>query len=314
MLSFFKDSKPYQIAFWGLIALITLLTIYTPDFLYLRFWSRYAVQIMFSLLLLGLISMMLRDPKSMYVSFICCGLLCYSLRSREPFYAPRENDTVLTVAHIKLNQENPQGVVNVILKYQPDVVTFQEFVPTWGTFFKEDSLFQTIYPHDTSLFNMTIHSPAVYSKYPMKIGTFYHEEAPNIVGSIEKDGQLFNFIKLSTTPPVNMDAFKKIGNHLAMVADTVNALQAPVVVLGNYNVVQKSTEIFNFKKRGHLMDSRSDSKLFLMPYDHIFYNEDLVCIGFNTLSDPKSGDKLGIMGQYQINRQLHEGATQKAVR
>ena len=314
MLNFIKESKVYQIIIWLILIIATVLTIYTPDFLYLRFWSRYAVQIMFSLLLLGLIFLMLRDPKSMYVSFICCGLLCYSLRSREPFYAPREMDTMLTMAHITLDQENPQGIVEVIMENQPDVVTFQEYNFIWKEFFSEDSLFNEVYKYKHEYFEFGIHDYVIYSKHQIDGHDFDFEGAPNTLGKIEIDQTPFYFVKVSTTPPVNIAAFKQIGNHLKAVADTIKTLEAPAVVLGNYNVTHYSPEISTLKSRGNLSDSRSDSKLYFPPYDHIFYNRKLVCVGFSTLLDKESEKKIGIMGKYQLNRRQEKKNVKEATR
>jgi hypothetical protein len=305
MSEFFKNIKPYQYLVWLGLIFITFFAIYTPNQFLFKELAKFGVQVMFICLLLGLLFLMLRDPRSMWVSLICCGILCLHLRTREPFY-PIQYGTIFKIAHINLgNSTDYEATIKAILNSKADIISFQELDPNWDYVLQEN--LKKAYPYHKTIISLGVYNPAVYSKYMFnEIDTFHYKEAPNIHGCVTIEDQKVHFITSTTMPPVDMNAYAEIKAHLLKIGDFVADIDKPILALGDYNVVMHSDEVSALKTRGNLKDSRRDySPMTQSPYDHILYSLHLECTNFLSIRE-KGGDKIGIIGTYQFNRNYAE--------
>lgn len=303
MLEFFKQSKPYQLIIWGLMLFTTLIATYTPDVWLFKVGASFAVQIMFGFLILGLLFLFISDSKSMFVSFICCGILCLFLRNREPFY-PEPSGNLIKIAHIDLEDCREAGInktIQTILKTDADVVTFQHIDPKWDQILKNQ--LKDRYKHEATYMGLTLFDAAVYSKFPfMKVDTFHYMDAPNIYGTVPFEGKTVNFLLSNTTPPVNVEAYQSIREQLIEVGDFIAKSNAPYIALGDYNVTSHSAEMLELKNRSNLKDSRIiRSPMVQSPNDHILFSEHLQCVDFTSILATESTTKIGISGLYQYN-------------
>ncbi len=301
MLYFFKESKWYQWLIWVFITSVTLLVIYTPERYLIKELAKYSVQIMLVCLFLSMAFLMWRDEKSMWISLCCCGLLCFNLRTREPFYPMRYGD-IFKIAHINLSDGSDyEATINAILKSDAQVIAFQDLDPNWDFILKQK--LKKTYPYELSIVSLGVYNPAVYSKLPFaSIDTFHYKDAPNIYGAVKMPSGTVNFISSVTTPPIDLNAYKEIQNHLLKIGNFARNLNAPVLVLGDYNVVTFSPEMNILRGSGGLIDSRRDVyPVGRSPYDHILYSEHLECTDFTNLKEA-NGSKIGILGTYQFNR------------
>ena len=84
-------------------------------------------------------------------------------------------------------------------------------------------------------------------------------------------------------------------------ADHISKNEGSKVVLGDFNMVYWSSRIRDFRNTTGLMNSRRDisQSVLSIPYDHIFYSEDLECTKFIDLLDQGS-TRLGIQGDFQF--------------
>lgn len=308
---FLKDAKWYQYLIWTILIIVTVFAIYTPEHLFFKRLANHAVQLMFGCLVLGLSFLAVRDPKSMWVSLACCGILCLHLRTREPFY-PIQYGTFFKVAHINIeNSSDYEKTIKAILKSNPDIISFQNLDPNWDYALRE--YLSEKYPHEKTFISLDVYNPAVYSKYPfIQIDTFHYKNAPNIHGSIEIDNQAVHFVSSITTPPVDMNAYKEINQHLEAIADFTTTIKAPVITIGDYNVVTYSSEMNMLRAKGQLIDSRTNQTLIgESPIDHILYTKELECTNFTSI-DEEGNNKVGIMGTYQFNRKYVKKARKKS--
>ena len=155
---------------------------------------------------------------------------------------------------------------------------------------------------------------AVFSKFEINNqDTFFVENLPNIVGSIKPDGQdqeLF-FISSTTLPPFYTKDYDRLKKQLNRIAEKASAINAPILTLADYNLVQWSDEIHDFRTKAGLKDSRRGfspaaaggnvfGSFFESPRDHIFFSEHFKCIGFQNL-ESSSSHHLGIKGSFQFN-------------
>lgn len=301
MANFFKEIKPYQYLIWVVLILATVFAIYTPEQFLFKKLAKYSVQLMIACLGLSLFFLTVRDAKSMWISLACCGVLCLHLRTREPFY-PIKYGTFFKIAHVNLsNSSNYEQTIKTIMNSNADILSVQDLDLDWDFILKQE--LSERYPYEKSIISLGLFNTAIYSKYPfIEIDTFYHKDAPNIHGCVEIDNQKVHFISLMTVPPVNMKAFQEIENHLLSIANHVSKINAPMITLGNYNVVPQSSEINGLKRKGDLYDSRTNQSLIAEgPVDHILYSKELECTDFITLTEV-GNNKIGIMGTYQFNR------------
>jgi hypothetical protein len=301
MTNFFKEIKPYQYLIWLTLILATVLAIYTPEQFFFKKLAKYGVQLMITCLGLSLFFLTNRDSKSMWVSLACCGVLCLQLRTREPFY-PIKYGTFFKIAHVNLsNSSDYEQTIQTIINSNADILSLQDLDLDWDFILKQQLL--EIYPYEKSIISLGLFNTAIYSKYPfIEIDTFYYKDAPNIHGCIGIDNQKVHFISSMTVPPVDIKAFQEIENHLLSIANYVSKINAPMITLGNYNVVPQSSEINGLKRKGGLYDSRTNQSLIAEgPVDHILYSKELECTDFITLTEV-GNNKIGIMGAYQFNR------------
>ena len=301
MIEFFKQTKPYQYLIWLILILATIFVIYTPEQFMFKKLAKYGAQLMAGCLSLSLIFLVLRDPKSMWVSLFCCGILCFQLRTREPFY-PIKYGTFFKIAHVNLsNSSDYKKTIKALLNSNADIISFHDLDLNWDYILRKQ-LF-TIYPYEKKIISLGVYSPGVYSKYPFtEIDTFHYKEAPNIHGCIKIENKKVHFISSMTMPPVDMNAFKEIENHLLVVANYVSKVDAPILTLGDYNVATNSSEMDGLRNNGALIDSRTNQSLIAeSPIDHILYSKHLECTDFTTLTEV-GNNKIGIMGTYQFNR------------
>lgn len=301
MTDFFKGAKPYQYLIWLTLIFATIFAIYTPEQFLFKKLAKYGVHLMIGCLSLGLFFLIIRDAKSMWISLACCGVLCFQLRTREPFY-PIQYGTFFKIAHVNLSNSNDyKQTIKTMINSNADILSLQDLDLNWDFILKEE--LSATYPYEKSIINLGVYNVAVYSKYPfIEVDTFYYKDAPNIHGFVEIEGQKVHFITSMTVPPVNMNAFQEIENHLLSIAKYITKINAPIITLGDYNVVPQSSEINGLKQKGRLYDSRTNQSLIAeSPVDHILYSKELECTDFITLMEAKN-NKIGIMGTYQFNQ------------
>jgi endonuclease/exonuclease/phosphatase family metal-dependent hydrolase len=301
MTNFFKEAKPYQYLIWSTLILATIFVIYTPEQFVFKKLAKYGVQLMIVCLGLGFFFLMNRDTKSMWVSLACCSVLCFQLRTREPFY-PIKYGAIFKIAQVNLsNSSDYELTIKTLIDSRADILSLQDLDLNWDFILKEKLL--ATYPYEKSIIGLGVYNVAVYSKHPFtEVDTFYYKDAPNIHGCVEIDNQKVHFITSMTVPPVDMNAFQEIESHLLSIAKYSTKINAPLITLGNYNVVPQSSEINKLKQKGNLHDSRTNQSLIAeSPVDHILYSKELECTDFTTLAEGGKS-KIGIMGTYQFNR------------
>ena len=143
---------------WWIGALLlingALATLYPPDGTFFRWASQHAVQIMLCYLGLGLLLLLLRQRRLMFVSFACCAVICMYLRrtigAEDAFrfqYAKPTQEKTIKFAHFNTGSTDGdfERVMQTLLKQNPDVISIQEVTPDWDAALR--ALLATKYPH-----------------------------------------------------------------------------------------------------------------------------------------------------------------------
>jgi hypothetical protein len=294
-----------------------LLCIFPPQTFFFRSMAEFAVQILFGYLGLGLLFLVLNQPKLMFTSFIACSTLAIHIKLntntdlKKPL--PTENQTIIEIALINVSNinEDPDGAIQAMLTSKACILSISDIDPMVYEFLRDTLAKKFPYCTNRIGFDPGI---AVFSKFEINNqDTFFVESLPNIMGSIKPDGQdqeLF-FISSTTLPPFYTKDYDRLKKQLNRIAEKVSAINAPILTLADYNLVQWSHEIHDFRNKAGLKDSRRGfyppaagnnvfGSFFESPRDHIFFSEHFKCIGFENL-ESSSSQYLGIKGSFQFN-------------
>jgi len=294
-----------------------LVCIFPPRNFFFKSTAEYALQIMFGYLLLGLLLLILKQPKLMFTSFIACSILAIHLKTntnpdlKKP--QPTKNQSIIDIALINVSNinEDPDGAIQAMLTSEACILSIPDIDPMVYDFLR-DTLAEK-FPFCTQRIGFDP-GVAVFSKYKINNqDTFFVEDLPNIVGSIKPEGQeqeLF-FISSTTLPPFYTKDYDRLKKQLNRIAEKASAINAPILTLADYNLVQWSDEIHDFRHKAGLKDSRRGfspaaagnnvfGSFFESPRDHIFFSEHFKCIGFENLQS-SSEQHLGIQGSFQFN-------------
>ncbi|MEO1260913.1 MAG: endonuclease/exonuclease/phosphatase family protein [Bacteroidota bacterium] len=285
----------------------------------------HAQQLMLFYLFAGLLALFLKQPKLTFIFFGGCVLLCFFLKyslKDEGFERRRQwvrqvqsnspgersiTNGEIKIVHINLTNANNREEISTILEdTDADIVSLHEVTPDWGQWLT-DSL-ESLHPYHHMMLDLGIFGVAIYSKLELvDVDTFYYQGVPNLRSRLEKDGRYFYLISVHTQPALDEFSKRQLKEHLNLVKDTLNGMDEPLLVVGDFNAVSWSEQIQLFldgtdlieSRRGFVPSSFSGKISFLdIPLDHIFYSGEFNCNNFQKIMG-ESGRHLGIMGNYK---------------
>lgn len=286
----------------------------------------YAVQLMLAYLVMGAVSLFLRQPRLTFIFFggtlVLCFFLKYSLkndsinqwreamlhRRMQPTASKPEPPVNLKVAHFNLSSvKDPSALMGFFRQTDADLLSVHEVTPAWSQWL-EDSL-QQLYPNRHIMVDLGIFGMGLFSKSPFEaVDTFYSQDIPALYGCLSKGDNTACFVSMQTEPALNSYSRRRLETQLDDVARHIRTIDAPVIVMGDFNAVSWAKEIQSFLDSTNLSDSRNgfvdQSPVSLeVPIDHIFFSSRLSCAGFQNI-DGKYDQHIGIMGTYQFKQQL----------
>ncbi|MEO1433924.1 MAG: endonuclease/exonuclease/phosphatase family protein [Bacteroidota bacterium] len=313
-------SRAYKILQFTLASIViagTLISVLPVDFFMVKSVRHYTVHFMLGAFALGLISLLLRDKRLMYIAFIGCGIVGAYLQDsfdeqlHRSYYPDETDELCFQVAHFNVSSSEGDysTTINAMKASKADLISIQEVTPDWNLELQAGLIEE--YPYFKSVVRIDLYGMAVFSKYPFeRIDTFHYENIPNIIGSVKVDTayeEIF-FVGSHITPPLNSSAYEDLGSHLGKIANYALSFNAPVITFGDYNVVPWSDEIKRFRSAAKLISARRDftpkliatsDRFFQSPIDHIFYSDQLKCLGFEPI-EGTSSNHLGILGKFQF--------------
>lgn len=305
-----KSTIQFTLSF--LLVLGALFFIFTPNQLYFKWISNFAVQAMLAYLVFGLLCFAKDQTQLMFVNFACCAALCVFLnKTVENAFtqiAPKVGSNALSIAHFNASRSNLyQGeTIKLIKNCKADLISVQELS---GSYAEElTDCMQDDYPYLVAVPDTSFHGLAFFSKYPItSIDTFHFNGKPNMIGKVKTPDGNLSFLSCHTFPAKDDESFEKLVSHLDLISSKIQKIKTPLVTFGEYNAVSWSPEIREFKITAGLNDSRKGASptstgqmnLFEIPVDHIFFSDHLDCLEFKTL-DHEAIPHFGIIGTYQF--------------
>ena len=300
------------------LLILGVLLIFVPNYFVYSWGMRFAIQIMWFYLLLGLLFLMVSMQRTMLVSFGCCAALCIFLKnaSNSSLMFPVKESEMPTfkISHINLTStdEHFDQTMLTMLRSDATVVSIQELTPILKD--TVDASLRKTYPYSIILPRLDLYGLALYSKVPFsKIDTFFYNNIPAIVASLGRDSfergdQNLVVVSTHTEPPLGNSSYRRLKEHLMNLAARLETIKNPIFLVGDLNVVSWSNEIQEFRAMTNLSDSRrgfmptyptNAFAMFSLPIDHIFHSDHFKCIDFKTLSCGSS-DHIGIEASFQL--------------
>lgn len=287
----------------GFILLAVYIIMYPPDIELFKRTSEFAAHLMFALLGLSFILLIFNQTRLMFISMLACGFLAFYLKtaSNSNLVLPQHNNLPkIKVAHFNLSSFDAYdpNFKDIILSTDCDIISFQEYTPDWDAYIsktlKED--FQQAH----RMVRIDLFGMAIYSKKVLKnIETFFYKEIPNINFTINTGYQDVHIISSYIAPPNYKSKQLNSKNHLKELAVHIGSITKPKMALGDFNQVYWTSEITDFREKTKLNNSRRNISLTSkVPYDHIFYSDQLECIAFREIKD-RAQRHLGIAGTFQ---------------
>lgn len=265
------------------------------------------MHLMLAMLVMSLAAMVVGKRKIMFAGLGCVAAMCVFLKSasNNDFKLPPTNDAKcsLEVAHINLaNLDDSTNQITELLRDQNiELVSFQELTPDWAPLL--DDVLKSAFPYSVQEVRIDPFGIAVYSKYPFVVSdTFMYEDKPAVQTVVEKDGRQFEIISSYLIPAFDQQSQLQAAGQLSKIAEHVTQSDLPLISLGEFNMVYWAHEIRTFRARTGLINSRRDisQSNLRLPYDHIFFSDQLECTRFEELRGKAANNYLGICGSYQI--------------
>ena len=274
------------------------------DLSFLRSGANYTVHLMFGSLALGLLFLALNEKQLLFTSFLACAILCLHLKNSSNNVLQLPTKTVAEVLNIgQLNiastHEHIFETIESIKLADVDVLSLQEIAPDMAKLLKSE--LAELYPY-----RIIVHRKedflgvGIFSKLPfLDVDTFFVEDIPNISIDMNCAEKKVAIVSSYVYPELSGVDSPKILSHFKAIENYVQEKQYPVITVGDYNQLQFSNYLKDFKRTAYLNDSRR-FQFFDNPTDHIFFSSHFDCVEFQTISN-RYTNHLGIKGSYQLN-------------
>lgn len=285
-------------------------SIYAPKILFFPEAIKYAIHFMFLFLGLGMVFLTMGRKKLMFASLACSAAICLFLKaaSNEDFLYPQtSSENHIDIAHINLsNVTDIDAFFDLLEELDPDIVSIQELTPDWFMVLTEKM--KKKYPYNNVEVRIDPYGMGQYSKLPfVNNDKLLFEKIPNLISAV-RIGERMVYLIDSYVTQFNPNPEYKSEDHLTDLTEYIKDLEAPVISIGDFNMVYWERNITNYRTRAQLKNSRIDygSLGLSMPSDHIFYSEELECTAFEELVN-SAGIHLGIVGKYQFKNEIAQG-------
>lgn len=291
-----------------ILVLVTVVIMWSTKNPLMRSISEFSVHIMLGMLGLGMVFLAADRKRMMFSALACAAILALWLKnaSNDQLKLPQANsEAKLKIAHINLSNidDNFTELIDIVKGLDVDVLSFQELTPDWATPIR-NTLYQS-HPYFEEHIRIDPYGMAIYSKYDFHhTDTILSQGIPSICVDIPAKGKVFHVVSSYLTPALDNSSLQKASAQLDRISKEVQEKNEYVIALGEYNMVYWTQEIREFRSKAKLKNSRRDisQSNLRVPYDHIFYTEDLQCVEFKEMKS-KNQKYLGIMGTYQIKSQ-----------
>lgn len=274
------------------------------DISFIRASANYTVHFMFGFLGLGILFLALNDKQLLFISFIACAILCLHLKNSSNNVLKLPTKTVAEELNIgQLNIASTHDhifeTIESIKQTEVDVLSLQEIAPDIAQLLKSE--LDELYPY-----KIIVHRKkdflglGIFSKIPFtNVDTFYVDDIPNLSVDLKYGNRDIAVVSSYIYPELSSTDSPRVLSHFEGIETFVQSKSCPVITVGDFNQLQFSNYMKDFKKIALLNDSRR-FQFFDNPTDHIFFSSHFNCVEFQTISN-RYTNHLGIKGSYQLS-------------
>lgn len=270
----------------------------------LRTGANYTVHLMFGTLGLGLFFLSIKEKQLLFASFLACAILCLHLKNSSNNVLQLPSKTVAEVLNIaQLNiastHEHIYETIESIKQADVDVLSLQEIAPDMARLLKSE-LAET-YPNQIIVYRRKdFLGIGIFSRNPIiNVDTFYNGDIPNLSVDLKCAERDIAIVSSYVYPELSNANSPEVVAHFKTIESFIQSKSCPVITIGDYNQLQFSNYLKDFKRTSFLNDSRR-FQFFDNPTDHIFFSSHFDCVEFQTISN-RYTNHLGIKGSYQLN-------------
>ncbi len=266
----------------------------------------------------GVLSLLLSLPNLSLTSFGTGGVVAYFLLQSTTLPGASELDLGLVPngSSFSIEQYSTANLtdgevsdLDVLRRSNADVIAVQGLTPDWARALRRQ--LSDVFPAQYLFPDIGVTGLGLFARHPF-----------GAVDSILIDGVVqvrachtrpdfaeeFEIIAVQTLPPLSRTSSLGLQEHLDKVGLEVISQRSPVILVGDLNAVPWSPTLNRFTSRTGLQDSRRCQVpsydagmpgLFDTPVEHIFYTEQLRCVGFETLRSSSTAAYLGNRATFQ---------------
>ena len=206
-----------------------------------------------------------------------------------------EHSISLMTSNVYMHNKNSQGLIDLVQKYQPDMLVTLETNQWW-----EDELtsLHDDYPHRVACPLENLYGMHLYSRLPLakqKLRFVVEDEVPSIQVDVLLDDIPVTVYFLHPKPPSPTEN-KTAGPRdaeLAIIGKEVAKCEQPTIIAGDLNDVAWSPTTRKFRHLSHALDPRIGRGFFntfhakypiiRWPLDHVFHSDDFTLIQIERL-------------------------------
>lgn len=301
-LSEFKLSSFAQSLGVCLVALTVLSVMLPQDFELSRKLVDNAPYVLLAIFGVGFLSFLFNKKRLMLGSFLGTAILAMFLKTSVATVSPQLPIAIdpLKEEHFKVVQFSTVNLavskeehLNSIVKANGDLIAINGLTPVWSSTLK-NKLSET-HPYQYLYQDIGVHGIGLFSKIPFDYVDTFHIN--NIVHIDACSGGIYNshdlnVMAIQTMPPVNNESYHILKSQLKNLSERIKQNDRPYIVLGDFNSVPWSDEIYKFLFDANLNDSRRNMQstfvkgspqFFEVPVEHIFYSKALDCLKYRSL-------------------------------
>ena len=301
-------NKYFQFVIIVGLAITTAAIIIEPNFYLVKLLSNYAFYIMLLQLSAGFFFMIVKSNRLMFISFFCCGILCLFLKNagNNNIVLPERNveahDIHVGLFNVTRFTDSLDPDIDLIQSTNSDILFFHEVTPEWKTYLQNE--LSAKYPYSYFHIRIDPFGQAIFSKTPiLQVDTVYFDKVsrfggiPSLGATFELNNDTIRCTSIHSLPPSEYEGYEKLSSHLNLVGSKLLNNRFPNFIFAYLNVPAWNAEVKKFKQDYRLNDSRRVSKLFKMPFEHLFYSQNLECVEF--IEQQVRENYIGLTGSFQ---------------
>jgi endonuclease/exonuclease/phosphatase (EEP) superfamily protein YafD len=266
---------------------------------YLELFSHFRLQYLAVALILSALLFALRNRRWAALMLVVAAINTVPVA---PWYMAEAEATVVSGPAIKLllsnvysGNRNSQALVDLVLDEDPDVVFLQELT---GKRSRELAALRDIYTYSLNIPREDNFGIAVLSRHPFAGARVIESppfQLPTLLVEIEIADRAIAFVTTHPLPPIGKTGFESRNTQLASIAELVNQIAGPRVLIGDLNTTMWGEHYRLLIEETGLVDSRyglgvlptwpTHLPFAMIPIDHCLVSREFEVMDFRTGPD-----------------------------